>query len=275
MHPSIFMLEKEWLEHKIVTRVPLFILACGFLFFISLMLNTNLPGNISYQMEVSGDASNFNLKFANNINQFVSFAVGLLSIIPSSLYLPKTLRKERQEGSAMFWRSMPVSYELTHGVKLVFGLIAIPLICSVLVLAANLLLWVLNIANDSQLAMLAGQQSLFSVIENWFGFIARMLVVGLALLPVACIALAASQLFSSPILIMAIAGYAVKWLSIGVFGFYGISEFFSAVLLMPFNTLMASDLFASFSAAGMVNLIIYYVLGLFALGVSIVLSRTN
>jgi ABC-2 type transport system permease protein len=275
MHPSIFMLEKEWIEHKIVTRVPLFILACGFLFFISLMLNTNLSANLSYQMEFSGDASNFNLKFADNINQFVGFAVGLLSIVLSSLYLPKTLRKERQEGSAMFWRSMPVSYELTHGVKLVFGLIAIPLICSILVLSANLLLWVLNMVTDSQLAQVAGQQSLISVIENWFGFIARMLVVGLALLPLACLALAASQLFSSPILIMTIAGYAVKWLSIGVFGFYGISDFFGAVLMIPFNTLMAPELFASFSDAGVVNLIIYYVLGLFALGVSILLSRTN
>ena len=74
---------------------------------------------------------------------------------------------------------------------------------------------------------------------------------------------------------MAIAGYAVKWLSIGVFGFYGISDFFGAVLSIPFNTLMEPELFSSFSAVGVVNLIIYYVLGLFALGVSIMLSRTN
>jgi surface polysaccharide O-acyltransferase-like enzyme len=39
MHPSFYMIEKELIEHKMITRVPLFILVCGFLIFISLLIH--------------------------------------------------------------------------------------------------------------------------------------------------------------------------------------------------------------------------------------------
>lgn len=46
MRPSFYMLQKELIEHKTVTRVPLFILLCGVLLFLSLMMNANLQDNL-------------------------------------------------------------------------------------------------------------------------------------------------------------------------------------------------------------------------------------
>ena len=39
MHPSFYMLEKELIEHKINTRLPLFVALCGLLLFVSLFFN--------------------------------------------------------------------------------------------------------------------------------------------------------------------------------------------------------------------------------------------
>lgn len=274
MHSSFYMIEKELIEHKMITRVPLFILACGFLIFISIMMNSNLQGNLFYQMEFRGDFSDMHQEFASDLNFFIASGAGLISLILSSLYIPKTLRKERQEGSSMFWRSMPVSHLTTHIVKLVFGLLIIPIICSVLVLSADILLWIVNLASDHQLALLINQESIFYVMFNWLSFLARMVVVALALLPLACITLMISQVVGSPILVMVVGGYALKWLSVYLFGFYGISEFFSTILAMPLKSLSPNP-FTGFMDAGIVNLVIYYALGAGGLAVSLMLSKTN
>lgn len=274
MHSSFYMIEKELIEHKMITRVPLFILACGFLIFISLLMNTNIQGNLFYEMQVSGDISDIHQGFASNINLFIASTAGLVSLVLSSLYLPKTLRKERQEGSSMFWRSMPVSHLTTHIVKLVFGLLVIPVICSTLVLAADLSLWVINQVSDQQLSLLINQESVFYVLFNWLGFLARMVVVALALLPLACITLMISQVVGSPVLVMVVGGYALKWLSVYLFGFHGISEFFNAVLSIPLKALSPNP-FSGFTEAGIVNLVVYYALGAGGLAVSLMLSKTN
>ncbi|CAH6918155.1 conserved membrane hypothetical protein [Vibrio chagasii] len=275
MHPSFYMLEKELIEHKINTRLPLFVALCGFLLFVSLFFNGAAQHEFFFQMEVNGDVSDIHREFANDLNSVIYFGAGLISLLLSTLYIPKTLRKERQEGSSMFWRSMPVSNALTHGVKLGFGLVVIPAICALLVLFADVLFWVLNVSSEQQLALLVEQQSLFYVLSNWVVFFGRMLLVALVLLPLATVTLAISQLVNSPLLVIFVSSFAIKWLAIALFGFYGINDFFSVIASLPMKVLTASNPFSALSDVSILSLSIYVLLGIGGYLLSLKLNRTD
>ncbi|CAH7017070.1 conserved membrane hypothetical protein [Vibrio chagasii] len=275
MHPSFYMLEKELIEHKINTRLPLFVALCGFLLFVSLFFNGAAQHEFFFQMEVNGDVSDIHREFANDLNSVIYFGAGLISLLLSTLYIPKTLRKERQEGSSMFWRSMPVSNALTHGVKLGFGLVVIPAICALLVLFADVLFWVLNVSSEQQLALLVEQQSLFYVLSNWVVFFGRMLLVALVLLPLATVTLAISQLVNSPLLVIFVSSFAIKWLAIALFGFYGINDFFSIIASLPMKVLTASNPFSALSEVSILSLSIYVLLGIGGYLLSLKLNRTD
>lgn len=275
MHPSFYMLEKELIEHKINTRLPLFAALCGFLLFVSLFFSGQAQLVFSSQMEVNGDMSDLHREFAQNINSVIYFGVGLISLLLSVLYLSKTLRKERQEGSSMFWRSMPISNATTHGVKLGFGLVAIPAICALLVLFADFLLWVLNASSEQPLALILEQPSLFYVLTNWFVFFGRMLVIALVLLPLATVTLAISQLVNSPLLVMFISSFAIKWLAIALFGFHGIKDFFYVITSLPMKVLTASNQFSALSEVSILSLGIYALIGIGGYLLSLKLNRTD
>ncbi|CAH6963970.1 conserved membrane hypothetical protein [Vibrio chagasii] len=275
MHPSFYMLEKELIEHKINTRLPLFVALCGFLLFVSLFFNGAAQHEFFFQMEVNGDVSDIHREFANDLNSVIYFGAGLISLLLSTLYIPKTLRKERQEGSSMFWRSMPVSNALTHGVKLGFGLVVIPAICALLVLFADVLFWILNVSSEQQLALLVEQQSLFYVLTNWLVFFGRMLLVALVVLPLATMTLAISQLVNSPLLVIFVSSFAIKWLAIALFGFYGINDFFSVIASLPMKVLTASNPFSALSDVSILSLSIYVLLGIGGYLLSLKLNRTD
>ena len=275
MHPSFYMLEKELIEHKINTRLPLFAALCGFLLFVSLFFSGQAQLVFSSQMEVNGDMSDLQREFAQNINSVIYFGAGLISLLLSILYLSKTLRKERQEGSSMFWRSMPISNATTHGVKLGFGLVAIPAICALLVLFADCLLWVLNASSEQPLALILEQPSLFYVLTNWFVFFGRMLVIALVLLPLATVTLAISQLVNSPLLVMFISSFAIKWLAVALFGFHGIKDFFYVITSLPMKVLTASNQFSALSEVSILSLGIYALIGIGGYLLSLKLNRTD
>ena len=275
MHPSFYMLEKELIEHKINTRLPLFAALCGFLLFVSLFFSGQAQLVFSSQMEVNGDMSDLQREFAQNINSVIYFGAGLISLLLSVLYLSKTLRKERQEGSSMFWRSMPISNATTHGVKLGFGLVAIPAICALLVLFADCLLWVLNASSEQPLALILEQPSLFYVLTNWFVFFGRMLVIALVLLPLATVTLAISQLVNSPLLVMFISSFAIKWLAVALFGFHGIKDFFYVITSLPMKVLTASNQFSPLSDVSLLSLGIYALIGIGGYLLSLKLNRTD
>lgn len=275
MHPSFYMLEKELIEHKINTRLPLFAALCGFLLFVSLFFSGQAQLVFSSQMEVNGDMSDLQREFAQNINSVIYFGAGLISLLLSVLYLSKTLRKERQEGSSMFWRSMPISNATTHGVKLGFGLVAIPAICALLVLFADCLLWILNASSEQPLALILEQPSLFYVLTNWFVFFGRMLVIALVLLPLATVTLAISQLVNSPLLVMFISSFAIKWLAIALFGFHGIKDFFYVITSLPMKVLTASNQFSALSEVSILSLGIYALIGIGGYLLSLKLNRTD
>ena len=274
MHPSFYMLEKELIEHKINTRLPLFAALCGFLLFVSLFFSGQAQLAFSSQIEVNGDMSDLHREFAQNLNSAIYFGAGLISLLLSMLYLSKTLRKERQEGSSMFWRSMPISNAMTHGVKLGFGLMVIPAICALLVLFADCLLWVLNVSSE-QVALILEQPSLLYVLSNWIVFFGRMMVIALVLLPLATVTLAISQLVNSPLLVMFILSFAIKWLAIALFGFHGIKDFFYVITSLPMKVLTASDQFSALSEVSILSLGIYALIGIGGYLLSLKLNRTD
>lgn len=275
MRPSLYMLEKELIEHKTITRVPLFILLCGAILFISLIMNTSLQDNLFISVETQGNVTPFGSEFSNDLQLGLSFIVGILSLALTTTYLSKTLRKERNEGSSAFWRSMPISSQYTHAIKLAFGLIVIPLIFSALVLIANLFFWIMSLSSDTVLVMLHEHSSLMSVITNWLQFMGRMLLVSVVMLPIAGLVLAVSQVSNSPLIILLLGGYALKLLSTWVLNWDGIAVFLTHIYKIPTTILLSSDPFMSFSQAGIGFLSLYSLLGAISLFISISLYRTT
>ncbi len=275
MHPSVYMIEKELIEHKVIIRLPLFIALCGLVLGVGLMFNSQAQHNFFFQMEVSGDISEIHQEIARDLNSLIFAIAGTVSLLLTTLFLPKTLRKERQEGSSMFWRSMPVSNHLTHAVKLAVGLVIIPLICALLVLFTDVMLWLIQTFSDKQLALLVEQQSIFYVLTNWLAFLARMLLVSIVLLPLAMVALAISQIVNSPLLVMFIGSYAIKWLSLSLFASDWISKFLALVVSLPIYVLFEPNPFRAIVEAPALSLVVYVAIGIIAYLTSIRLNRTE
>lgn len=275
MHPSIYMLEKELIENKNVTRIPLFLLVCGTLLFISLLMNNTLQHNLFFEMEFGGDISDVHIEFVDDFNTFIIMLVGFISLMLSSLYFPRTFRKERKEGSSMFWRSMPVTNNMTHIVKLGFGLFVIPVVCSVLVICADFLLWGLNLATENRLALLFEQRSLGYAVQHWLNYLSIMWVIAVTMLPLACFTLVISQIFNSPILVMFVGGFVLKWISIVMLNSDIVGEFYHAIFNLPLQLMTSSNMFTAFEGAGWGNLFVYIMIGIASYWISHKLYSTD
>jgi len=260
MNTNIYMLEKEWLEHKMITRVPLALLICGVVFLFSIIMNSSIQSNVTYELTYSGGFDS-NFELGKQLSHLVFGFAGILSLILSGLYFPKTLRKERQEGSLMFWRSMPVSDVQVHLVKLCFGLLAVPVICSVLVFSADFLMWGINLVVGDKFPLFSTGESVLYVFTNWLEFIGRMWLIGFALIPMATLSLAVSQKVNSPLLVILVALFVIQLLSKSLLGIHGIGHFIEAVSLLPFELLTVDNPFSAFANMGLINLLVYVALG--------------
>ncbi len=273
MHSAFTMLHKEWIENPLVSRVPFFIFVCFTLLFIGIMSNSNLEHNFFFQMNIGENTGKLRKELADDLSTLIAGGAGLLSILLGTLYFPRTLRKERSEGSIMFWRSMPVSDAQTHLVKLTFGLLVIPLVCSVLVIIADFMLWSLNISTNHQLGFLYRYSSLGYVLIHWGEFLLRMGFAALLMLPVALLIMAISQKFASPLVVLFLAIYALRWMPIALFGYYGVDQFFSEVFYLPLRVIIApSPLDALFEARG-INIGLYAAIGVLSWTVNLMFSR--
>ena len=274
MRSVITMLNKEWLENPLVSRVPFYMFVCGTLLFVGLMSNSNLQHNFFFQMSLNGDASGIQKQLGQELSSLIAGGAGLLSILLGTQYFPRTLRKERSEGSIMFWRSMPISDVQMQVVKLVFGLLVIPLVCSVLVIIADFMLWSLNVTTDNQIGFLYRYSSIGYVLLHWSEFLLRMGLAGFLLLPLALTTMAISQKVNSPLVILFIAIYALRWMPIALFGYYGVDQFFSEIFYLPFHAIIASNPLDAFAEVGKPNLGLYAFIGLLAWAACLRVSRT-
>lgn len=274
MRAVITMLHKEWLENPLVSRVPFFIFACITLLFIGVMVNSNLEHNALFQININEETRETQKQLGDELGTLIAGGAGLLSILLATLYFPRTLRKERSEGSIMFWRSMPVSDAQTHLVKLAFSLLVIPLVCSFLVVSTDLMLWALNILTDHQIGFLYQYSSLTYVLMHWGEFLIRMGLAALFLLPVGLIMMAISQKLASPLVILVLTIYALRWMPIALFGYHGVDQFVSKIYHLPFHAIMAPDPLAAIQEAGWQSIGIYIVIGILAWVTNLKFSRT-
>ncbi|KJY81797.1 membrane protein [Vibrio galatheae] len=274
MNPNFYLLEKEWLEHKIITRVPLVLLVCGIVLLLSILMNSTIQSNVTYELTYNVDGMESGFQLGKQLSGLAFGFTGFLSMLLTSLYFPKTLRKERQEGSVMFWRSMPVSDLNTHLVKLAFGLLITPIICSMLVVSADFLMWIINVVMAESFPLFFTGESIWFVFTHWLEFIGRMWLVGLALLPFATIAMAISQKVNSPLLVMVIGFYVIPLLATNLFATQAVSQFFHGAMSLPLDLLTGDNPLNAFGHFGALNLLIYFALGAIGLVTSLRLSRS-
>ncbi|UPQ89468.1 hypothetical protein [Vibrio sinaloensis] len=274
MNANLYMLEKEWLEHKLITRIPIVLLVCGVVLLVSILMNSTIQSNVTYELTYDSDHAMSGYELGQQLSEMVLGFSGLLSILLTSLYFPKTLRKERQEGSVMFWRSMPVTDLNIHLVKLVFGLFVTPVLCSMLVISADFLMWLINVVMAQQFPLFFTGESFSYVLTHWLEFIGRMWLVGLALAPLAAIAMAVSHKVNSPLLVMLVGFFVIKLVANSLFSTSVVGDFFSAVTVLPLDILVSENPFTAVARIGALNLLVYILLGALGLVASLKFSRS-
>ncbi|MCG7496694.1 hypothetical protein MHO82_07450 [Vibrio sp. Of7-15] len=256
MHPTIYMFEKELVEHKIITRLPLFLAVCGFIFSISLFFNSSFSVQVSTTGYDNWSIPEQSYAFAGALGYLNSSLAGIVSLILFTMYIPKTLRKEQQEGSIMFWRSMPVTDLCTISVKLAVGLVVIPIICSFLLLASDLSFWIVDILSKNALSDFVGEISLGGAIVHWLEFITRMLLVSVTLFPLASLLFVTSQLTKYPLLNVFVIGGAISFFSENTLGLPIVGDFLSQQLSLPMAMLTENYPLSVLLGHGVVSLII-------------------
>lgn len=274
MNANFYMLEKEWLEHKLITRLPLVLLVCGVVLLISILMNSTIQSNVTYELTYDSDHAMSGYELGQQLSEMVLGFSGLLSILLTSLYFPKTLRKERQEGSVMFWRSMPVTDLNIHLVKLVFGLFVTPVMCSMLVISADFLMWLINTVMAQQFPLFFTGEPFGYVLTHWLEFIGRMWLVGLALAPMAAIAMAVSHKVNSPLLVMLVGFFVIKLVANSLFSTSVVGDFLGSVTALPLDILVSDNPFTAVSRIGALNLLVYASLGALGLIASLRFSRS-
>ncbi|MCL9781695.1 hypothetical protein M9194_09685 [Vibrio sp. S4M6] len=272
MKTTLHMLEKEWLEDRMVVIAPLVLFVCAALIAVAMLSNSD---HFSYQFSYTSNGSMATFPgFELSLTNMLIAIAGVVSIAMSSTYFPKTLLRERQEGSWMFWRSMPVTDLHRHLIKLLFGLLVIPFMCSLFVLAAEVLFWLVKVFSNQGYGILLGPLSFSHIVLGWFEFLARMILVAIALLPMAAISLAVSQKTRSPIITMFVGIYVVKLMPIILFGYYGVSQFVSTVIDLSSEALLDANPLSGFLHANLMYLVLYFALGAIGLVASLRYSKT-
>ena len=167
--------------------------------------------------------------------------------------------KARQEGSLMFWRSMPVTDLFEHSVKLIFALLLIPFICSLLLLSAELFLYLISFFNNNALLDILGPISISHVAVHYFSFIEKMLLLSFAVFPMACLLLCLSQWLNAPMIVFFVAYFVLKILFSYVFDVQGISIFMDQFSRLPLDILFSNDALALILNVGWGSFVIAYV----------------
>jgi ABC-2 type transport system permease protein len=96
-----------------------------------------------------------------------------------------------------------------------------------------------------------------------------MWLIGLALIPMATVSLAISQKVNSPLLVMLVALFVIQLVSKSLLGAHGVGHFIEAISVLPFELLTAENPLSAFANMGMVNLLIYVLLGALGLVISL------
>lgn len=253
MKAWLTLLEKELIEYRIVIRLPLLLLAFAIVNFIFVMKGDN----VSFSMQSTGqgviDWGIAQGTFAGLVGKLNEVVAGIVYLVLFFIYVPKTLRKEKQEGSLLFWRSMPVSDYQAIAVKLIFALVVIPLIAAALMMAADFMVWIMATLWLPQDMMLSWGISVANLVGHWFEFLGRLTLMSIALFPIGAGLMALSQLTRYPLLAAILTVILFK---IAMFQATGSSEagaVLSEIYGLPFSILTGSSAYEVFSEFGFVS----------------------
>lgn len=250
MRAWITLLEKELIEHRIVIRLPLLLLAFAIINFVFVMQGDN----VSFSVQSSGqgviDWGIAQGTFAGLIGKLNEVVAGIVYLVLFFIYVPKTLRKEKQEGSLLFWRSMPVSDYQAIAVKLVFALVVIPLIASILMLAADFIVWLLATIWLPQDMMASWGISFANLASHWFEFLGRLALMSVALFPLGAGLMALSQLTRYPLLAAILVVILFKIAMFQATGSSDAGNVLSEVYGLPFSILTGSSALTVFAGFG-------------------------
>lgn len=261
MKAWLTLLEKELIEHRIVIRLPLLLLAFAIVNFVFVMKGDN----VSFSMQSNGqgviDWGIAQGTFAGLVGKLNEVVAGIVYLVLFFIYVPKTLRKEKQEGSLLFWRSMPVSDYQAIAAKLVFALVVIPLIAAVLMIAADFMVWVMATLWLPQDMMVSWGISVANLIGHWFEFLGRLALMSFVLFPIGAGLMALSQLTRYPLLAAILTVILFK---IAMFQATGSSEtgaVLSEIYGLPFSILTGSSAYAVFAEFGFVSHLVMLCIG--------------
>lgn len=257
MNPIKALLTKELLEHKLVTRLPLFLAVFSIICIILIMSNSH---NLSFNVQSSG-LENWSPNFTNSdsfagIIGSVNFILaGLVTLVSFFTYTARTLSKEKKEGSLAFWHSMPVSDTKAIAVKLVFALVIIPIIASFLLLFADITVWLVGQWFIPQSLLADYSVNLVAMGQHYGAFISTMAAMSLALLPVACIILFISQFNEHPLITIFVIILLIKIMGSIVFDSTVIGDWISQVNNLSINILMSERPWETLLAIGSPTLV--------------------
>lgn len=252
MKTLLTLLEKEFIEYRIVIKLPLFLALFAVVNFMLVMSGDNV--SVSIQSTGNGVIDwGFNSdQFAGLIGKLNELIAGMLYLILFLIYVPKTLRKEKQEGSLLFWRSMPVSDHLTIIAKLLFVLVIVPLIASLLLLFSDFIVWLLASFWLPKDMMVSMGISFAGIMNHWIEFIGRVSVMSLALFPLACLLLVVSQLSRYPLLTVIMAVVIIKIALFQATGSGAAGSLFAEVYGLPVSVLTSASPMAAYLGFGLV-----------------------
>ncbi|PQJ67084.1 ABC transporter [Photobacterium angustum] len=265
MNPIKALLTKELLEHKLVTRLPLFLAAFSIICIVLIISNSH---NLSFNVQTSG-LENWSPNFTDSdsfagIVGVINFMLaGLVTLVCFFTYTARTLSKERKEGSLAFWHSMPVTDAKAIAVKLVFALVIIPIIASFLLLFADLTVWFVGQWFIPQSLLADYSVNLVALGQHYVEFISTMAAMSLALLPVACIIFFISQFNEHPLITIFVIIILIKIMGSIVFNSTAIGDWISQVNNLSINILMSDHPWGTLLAIGTPTL-----MGLFIIAVS-------
>lgn len=261
MKPIFYLLEKELIEYRIVFKLPLFLALLAVVNFVLVMSGDN----VSITVQTSGFADwglgYTTTGYAGFIGKLNEWVAGLVFLTLFLVYIPKTLRKERQEGSLMFWRSVPVSDHLAIAVKLIFGLAVIPLVCSLLLLFSDVIVWFLAKWFMTDELLNAFSVTLPTMFLHWVEFIGRLAVISLSLLPLACLLLVVSQLTNHPMVTVIVAVIATKLMTYLLLGTSAIGDLLSDIYSLPLAILTSEHPVEAYLSLGIITHIILLLIG--------------
>ncbi|PSW13477.1 ABC transporter [Photobacterium rosenbergii] len=255
------LLEKELIEHRIVVRLPLLLLAFAIINFVFVMQGDN----VSFSVQSSGqgiiDWGIAQGTFAGLIGKLNEVVAGVVYLVLFFIYVPKTLRKEKQEGSLLFWRSMPVSDYQAVAAKMVFALIVIPLIASILMLAADFIIWIMATIWLTQDLMASWGISFANLVSHWFEFLGRLGLMSIALFPLGAGFMALSQLTRYPLLAAILVVILFKIAMFQATGSSEVGNVLSEIYGLPFSILTGSSALSVFAGFGVFSHLVMLLVG--------------